>query len=111
MERPPQASASQRLVDRWVDLTSWLRVATTMLLCLAALPRAWRGREVEEFRQVGNAWTRKQEGPGLGLALARRFVALHGGELWVESALGVGSEFRFTIPREMPAAQAVSGAA
>jgi signal transduction histidine kinase len=65
----------------------------------------------EEFRQVGNAWTKKQEGTGLGLALARRFVALHGGELWVESVLGAGSKFRFTIPTAAPAVRAVSGAA
>jgi signal transduction histidine kinase len=62
----------------------------------------------EEFRQVGDAWTGKQEGTGLGLALARRFVALHGGRLWVDSALGRGSAFRFTLPVEHPAALSVA---
>jgi signal transduction histidine kinase len=52
----------------------------------------------EEFRQVGNDYTRKQEGTGLGLALARRFAELHGGRLSVESALGNGSTFTLTIP-------------
>jgi signal transduction histidine kinase len=55
-------------------------------------------RIFEEFRQVGSDYEHKIEGTGLGLTLAKKFVELHGGRIWVESEIGKGSRFTFTLP-------------
>ena len=54
----------------------------------------------DEFKQVGRHYTNKHEGTGLGLALTKRFVELHGGVLSLQSKPGVGSTFTFTIPSQ-----------
>lgn len=54
----------------------------------------------KRFRQVENTATRKFGGSGLGLAISKANVELLGGKIWLESELGKGAKFYFTIPYE-----------
>ena len=56
-------------------------------------------RIFEEFQQT-DIGQQQREGTGLGLALSRRLIELHGGKIWVESEVGKGSTFSFTLPVE-----------
>ncbi len=59
----------------------------------------------EPFKQADSSIRRRYGGTGLGLALSKRFVELHGGKIWIESAPGQGTTVIFTLPIEPPVAE------
>jgi len=62
------------------------------------IPQADQARIFERFYRVDAARSREVEGTGLGLAIARHIVEAHGGRIWVESTVGQGSDFHFSLP-------------
>jgi two-component system, OmpR family, phosphate regulon sensor histidine kinase PhoR len=62
------------------------------------IPQADQPRIFERFYRVDAARSREVGGTGLGLAIAKHLVEVHGGRLWVESEIGQGSQFYFTVP-------------
>ncbi len=62
------------------------------------IPKADQSRIFERFYRVDAARSREAGGTGLGLAIAKHLVEVHGGRIWVESEIGQGSQFNFSVP-------------
>ena len=100
----------QNLLDNAVQYTpaggrielSASHVGDSVVLTVAdtgiGIPQAEQGRIFERFYRVDAARSREAGGTGLGLSIARHIVDAHGGKLWVESVVGEGSRFHFSIP-------------
>jgi len=79
-----------RLEGEWL----WYRVSDTGI----GIPKDEVENIFAEFRQVDTTITKEYGGTGLGLSITKRLVELHGGRIGVESELGKGSTFFFTVP-------------
>ena len=85
-----------RVELRAQEVSGWLRVEVRdngIGVAAENIPKLF-----QPFSQVDSSLTRNYGGTGLGLALSKRLVELHGGEVWVESKLGKGSCFGFSLP-------------
>jgi signal transduction histidine kinase len=69
----------------------------------AGIPPEYHEKIFEPFTQVDSSNTRESQGVGLGLAIVKKYVEMHSGRIWVESAPGRGSTFYFTIPLDLSA--------
>ena len=67
-----------------------------------------QARIFEEFQQADSSSTRRKGGTGLGLSIAKRIVEMHKGRIWVQSAVGQGSTFFFSLPVRVDVEQAPS---
>jgi two-component system phosphate regulon sensor histidine kinase PhoR len=74
------------------------RVVVTVADTGIGIPQAEQERIFERFYRVDAARSREAGGTGLGLSIARHIMEAHGGRLWVESAVGEGSRFHFSVP-------------
>jgi PAS domain S-box-containing protein len=93
-ERGKVTVAVHKNGDRWVEIS----VADTGP---GILPEE-ASRIFDRFYQIAQAEKQKAKGTGLGLAICKALVEMHGGKIWMESEVGKGSTFSFTLPAERP---------
>jgi two-component system phosphate regulon sensor histidine kinase PhoR len=109
-DRRRLAEVLQNLLDNAIQYTlpggtiklsaenGYKRVTFTVSDTGIGIPKADQPRIFERFYRVDAARSREVGGTGLGLAIAKHLVEVHGGRLWVDSEVGQGSQFHFTVP-------------
>ncbi len=80
--------------DKFVNDNLQVAVSDTGI----GIPKEQQRSIFDSFRQIDSSASRENEGTGLGLALVKEYVEMHGGNIWVESEVGHGTTFIFTIP-------------
>ena len=109
-DRPRLAEVLQNLLDNALQYTpsggqimisassDSAEVTFTVSDTGIGIPKADQPRIFERFYRVDAARSREVGGTGLGLAIAKHLIDYHGGRIWVESEIGQGSQFSFTVP-------------
>jgi PAS domain S-box-containing protein len=89
-----------------VTLTGYLNAASMVEISIhdqgRGIPEEQFTHIFERFRQVDGSDSRQKGGTGLGLAICQQIIAQHGGQIWVDSVVGQGSTFHFTVPTQEP---------
>ena len=106
-------SNAARFTDRGgVTLKSWGEDASVVVSVTdtgPGIPAEARERIFQPFQQLDSSISRRHGGSGLGLAISRELVQLHGGRMWLESEVGVGTNFYFSLPVHAPVVTGASG--
>jgi signal transduction histidine kinase len=78
----------------------WMQISVTDTG--PGIPPEEAGKIFDRFYQIDQTGKQKARGTGLGLAISKVLVEMHGGKIWLESAIGRGSTFSFTVPEQQP---------